>query len=208
MIELAQFLAQPEATRTGVLDVKAIGSQWIKFQMEAQFDDEQGMLDEIVSELTGVDQAFVEANQERFEVGTLWMGRTPTRRALLLPLLDEGPIKEGEQRSIVNNDGIMGQKLRHCVICGMVDWSKTPDEGIIAANSFCEWNVVSDTLQKESFLCQTRRTFAWNWEDPLRNKLLATVILRVGNEQYYEQNRICSYELLASLESLIETTAL
>jgi hypothetical protein len=36
----------------------------------------------------------------------------------------------------------------------MVDWSKRSEEGITAGNSFCEWDVESDTPQKESFLCQ------------------------------------------------------
>src|SRR5712671_1253071 len=92
-VELAQFFAEPEATGKGALDIKAIGSGGIKLQMETQFDDEQRMLEEKVSQLTGVNQAFIDAHQERFEVGTLWMRRASARRTLILPALEEGPIE-------------------------------------------------------------------------------------------------------------------
>ena len=38
---------------------------------------------------------------------------SPRRRVLRLPLLDEGPIEQGEQGAIGRNDGIMGKQLRH-----------------------------------------------------------------------------------------------
>lgn len=113
LVELAQFLAQPVATGKGALDIKAVRSTWVKLQLEAQFDDEQGMLDEKVSELAAVDQAFLDAHQKGFEVGAFGVRRPPTRRALRLPLLDEGAIEQGEQRAIVSDHGIMSEQLRH-----------------------------------------------------------------------------------------------
>ena len=42
----------------------------------------------------------------------------------------------------------------------MVDWSKRAEEGIMARNSFCEWNVfLISTMQKEFALEQAIGTF-------------------------------------------------
>jgi hypothetical protein len=71
------------------------------------------MVDEKVPQLAGVDQAFLDANQERFDIGAFRVRRAPTRRTLVLPLLDEGPIEEGEPRSIVANKGVMLQQPCH-----------------------------------------------------------------------------------------------
>ncbi len=82
--------------------------------------------------MSGIDQAFIDAYQGRFEGGIFRVRRTPPRRALLLPVLDEGLIEQGEHLSVVADNGIMGEQLRH---------------GRLVKE-------VSDTLQKESFLCQ------------------------------------------------------
>jgi len=111
-VELAQFLAEPEATRKGALDIKAVSSGGIEFQMEAQCDHEQRMFEEKGAQLRGVAEPFIDAHQECFEIGTFPMSRAPTRRMLRLPLLNERPIKEGEQPTIGSNHGIMGKKLR------------------------------------------------------------------------------------------------
>jgi hypothetical protein len=69
LVKGAQFLAQSLLTGKRVVDIEAIGSTWGQFQMEAQFDDEQGMLEQKATKLTGVDQSFADANQKGFEIG-------------------------------------------------------------------------------------------------------------------------------------------
>src|SRR5260370_87909 len=87
----------------------------------------------------------------------------------------------------------------------MVGWSKTADEGIIAENSFCEWIVTMNTLQKESFLCQTSRTFAWNWKVCREMNYLRQLYDESETIKTVEKNRSFRYKLLASLSSEIET---
>src|SRR6266700_3479142 len=81
--------------------------------MEPQFDDEEGVFDQKVAQLTGIDQPFVDADQKGFEVGTFRVRRAPTRRTPLLPLLDEGPIEQGEEGTIVSDNRIIGEQLRY-----------------------------------------------------------------------------------------------
>jgi hypothetical protein len=103
-VEGAQFLAEPRATRKRTLDIKAIRSGGIKLQMETQFDDELRVLEEKVSQLTGGDQAFLDAHEERFEGGTLRVRRASARRTLVLPSLEQG-----EQRVRASDHGIMSE---------------------------------------------------------------------------------------------------
>jgi hypothetical protein len=109
-VEVAQFLSEPVPTGKGALGIKAIGSAWVQGQMEAQFEDEQGMFEQKIPEVRGVDQAFVDAYQKGFEVGTLWMGRAPTRRALLLPVLNQRPIEHRKASARGSDNGIMLEK--------------------------------------------------------------------------------------------------
>src|SRR5258708_21610382 len=113
VVKMTEFLAEPKGARERVLTVKAIGGAGIKHQMKAQFDDEQGMLEEEAAQLAGGEKPFADAQQEGFEVGTFGMGRSPTRRALVLPLLNEGPIQEGKEGAVVLDQGIMLEQSGH-----------------------------------------------------------------------------------------------
>ena len=112
-IQGMQFLAEPEPTRQTVLRVKAIVQSGIKHQMEAEVDDEQGMVEQKASQLTRVDEAFANADEERFEVGGLGMSRSATRGALLLPALDDGPIHERKESALLLHDGISIEQVEH-----------------------------------------------------------------------------------------------
>src|SRR5258708_32474190 len=69
------------------------------------------MLDKKAPQLAGIDEAFADAYQKGFEIGTLRMGGTATDRTLGLPLLDQGPIEQGEEGTIVLHQRIMLQQM-------------------------------------------------------------------------------------------------
>jgi hypothetical protein len=124
------------------------GGAGIKLEMEAELDDEQGMLEQEAAQLAGVEQAFALTDQECFEVGALWMGRASTRRTLRLPALNQGPIKQREEGAILLNKGIVGQQSSHH---GLV---KQIRRGYHTQKLLLWGELFSDTLQKEFFLCQ------------------------------------------------------
>jgi len=90
-----------------VLDIKAVSSGGIKVQMKAEVNNQQGMFDEIVTQLLCVDQAFLDADEKGFDVSAHGMARSATRRTLLLPVFDERPIKQREERAIVSHHWII-----------------------------------------------------------------------------------------------------
>jgi len=45
-----------------------------------------------------------------------------------------------------------------------------------------------NTLQKGSFLCQGKWTFAWKGKGLSSNELLATVLMRIENDHYYGEH--------------------
>jgi hypothetical protein len=96
-----------------VVAVKAIRGGGIQFKLKAQVDDEQGMLEEEAAQLARVDKPFADAQQEGFEVGTFGMSRSSTSRALVLPLLDEGPIQQGKEGAVVLDHRVMLQQSSH-----------------------------------------------------------------------------------------------
>ena len=57
------------------MDIKAIRAAVIKHEMEAQLDDEQGVLEQEAAQLAGVGEAFILANEEGFEISALEMRR-------------------------------------------------------------------------------------------------------------------------------------
>ena len=75
--------------------------------MEAQLDDEQGMLEQETTELCGVAEAFLLADEEGFEVGALGMGGPSASRALSLPVVNDGPIKQGKEGAVFGDQRIM-----------------------------------------------------------------------------------------------------
>src|SRR5205085_11425971 len=93
--------------RNGFVGIKAIGSVGIEHEVEAQFDDQQGMLEQEAAQLAGVDEAFILADEKGFEVGAFGMGRAAWARALSLEVLNEGPVEEGKEGPILGDDGIM-----------------------------------------------------------------------------------------------------
>src|SRR5260370_37719796 len=113
LVKDAQFLAQSNLTGKRLLAVKAIRGVGIKFEMKAQFNDQQGMFEQKATKLTGVDHAFANANQKGFEVGTFRMSGSSTSRALLLPLVDEGPIEQGKESAVVLNHRVMLKQSCH-----------------------------------------------------------------------------------------------
>ena len=59
------------------MHIKAIRAALIKHEMEAELDDEQGVLEQEAAQLAGVREAFVLANEEGFDVSALRMSSRP-----------------------------------------------------------------------------------------------------------------------------------
>src|SRR5579885_674530 len=110
-VQGAQLVRKPLTAGKGLLDVKTIGHASIQMQAKAELNDEQGMALEEATELSGVDESFAKTQEKGFEIGALRMtvGATIDRTALL-PLLNEGPIEQGEEGAVILNQGIMLQE--------------------------------------------------------------------------------------------------
>jgi hypothetical protein len=104
---VAQFLSEPKAARQRLLDIKARGSARIEHEMEAQFDHEQGMLQQKAAQLRGVGEAFLLADEEGLEIGALGMSRPSTRGTLGLPRFDDRPVEAGKEGAILGDQGIV-----------------------------------------------------------------------------------------------------
>jgi hypothetical protein len=86
------FWRKRTSTSQRALAVKAIGGVGIEFQMKAQLDDQQGMLEQKATQLARVAHPFSNANEKGFEIGACGMGRPSTSGTLGLPLVNERPI--------------------------------------------------------------------------------------------------------------------
>src|SRR5258708_12035053 len=109
----AQFLGEPVATRKRLFDIKAIWAAWIKHEMEAQLDDEQGMLEQETAQLSRVQEPFVLADEEGFHVGAFRMSGASTSRTLSLPVIDDRPRKQRKEGAILLNHRIVLKQSRH-----------------------------------------------------------------------------------------------
>src|SRR2546430_6588863 len=130
-IQKTEFVGEPVATRKRLLHIKAIRAAWIKHEMEAELDDEQGVLEQEAAQLAGVREAFVLANEEGFDVSALRMSRPSSARTLGLPVVNDGPIKQGKEGAIVFNHGIMLKQSGHHRVVKQIR------RGYHSKNSFC-----------------------------------------------------------------------
>jgi hypothetical protein len=71
------------------------------------------MLEQEPAQLARVREAFVLANEEGFDVSTLWMARASTSRALGLPVVDHGPRKQRKEGAVLLNHRIMVKQSSH-----------------------------------------------------------------------------------------------
>ncbi|HEY1354521.1 MAG TPA: hypothetical protein VGF67_33335 [Ktedonobacteraceae bacterium] len=106
-IQATQRLAEPLPGWQGLFDIETRGLGKIEHEMEAEFDDEQRVLEEKRTQLRGGDQAFADANEESFQVGRLGMSWATTLGLLSLPLCDQGPIELGEEGAIGGDKRVM-----------------------------------------------------------------------------------------------------
>lgn len=71
-------------------------------EVEAKFDDEQGIFEQKVAQLFGVDLAFFDAQQKGFEVGRDEMTvRAATSEMSCLSLINSRPVEQGKESTIV-----------------------------------------------------------------------------------------------------------
>ncbi|HEY1353317.1 MAG TPA: hypothetical protein VGF67_27220 [Ktedonobacteraceae bacterium] len=73
-----QLVAEPLSGRQDLFDIETRGVGEIENEMEAEFDDEQRVLEEKRAQWRGGDQAITDANEEGFEGGRLRMRRATT----------------------------------------------------------------------------------------------------------------------------------
>src|SRR6266851_3759662 len=90
----AQFLAEPVVAGQSLLDIEAVGLAGIKNEAKAQCDNQQRMAQQKATQLSRVEHAFADADQEGFEVGGFGMSRASASRTLDLPLFNDRPIEE------------------------------------------------------------------------------------------------------------------
>ena len=112
-IKVAELFAQPGFTRKGLLKKEAIGLRGIKLKMEIQVDDQQGMGEQEVAQLAGVEEALTNTNEEGFEIGSLRMTRSTASRALLLPVCNDTPIEKRKKGAMFKDNGIMIKQSGH-----------------------------------------------------------------------------------------------
>ncbi len=87
------------------------------------------------AQVGAVAQAFLNTEEKGFEVGAQRMAVRAAAGGLAgQPASNDGPIKEGKELPVVGHQQVSVEQS-----C-MVAWSKCIEEGIIAANSFCEVN--------------------------------------------------------------------
>src|SRR5260370_37398907 len=84
----------------------------------------KGCLRVKIPQLGGVDQALLDADEARFEVGALRVSRASTRGTRSFPAFDHGPIKQGKKGAVLLDHWVMRHRR-----AAMTDWSKIWDEG-------------------------------------------------------------------------------
>lgn len=102
-----KLLAEPEVTGNGLFEEKAVGGIRGEFESEAHLDDEQRMREQETAQVGGVAEAFTDADEQGFEVGTQGMSRPPTSRTRNTPALDERPIEQRKEGAIVLDNRVM-----------------------------------------------------------------------------------------------------
>jgi len=106
---VAQFFAPPLACGHGALHIKAVGGLRVQDQRKAQLDHEQWMREQVVPKLSGILEAFLDTNEEGFEVSAFGVRRTAPPGLLGLPLLDQGPIQERKEGAVLLDQRIVLQ---------------------------------------------------------------------------------------------------
>jgi hypothetical protein len=87
--------------------IKAVRLAGIKDEAKTQFDDEQRMVEQKMTQLGGRDHPFPDADEKGFEIRAFRMSRASTRRTLSFPLLDDQPIEESKKGARVLDERVM-----------------------------------------------------------------------------------------------------
>ncbi len=171
-VQQAQFLGEPVATGKRLVEIKAIRAAWIKHEMEAELDDEQGMLEQEAAQLAGVGEAFVLTKEEGFEVGALRMSRASTGRALSLPVVNDRPLKQGKEGAILHNHGIMLKQSGHHRVVKQIRRGYHSKQLLLLG----EMGLLL-LCKRSAPAVKGTRTFVLKRNSRLSNKLLATVLM-------------------------------
>lgn len=106
-VQQAERVTEPVATGKRALDIEAVVGVEVKGDLEAQFDDEQGMGEQKVAKVLGVDESFSDTQKEGFEVGGNGMAMRARAGGLpSLPALDDRPVEQGKEGTIALNKRI------------------------------------------------------------------------------------------------------
>ena len=116
MIEMVLLVAQPPIAGNGARDIEAIGLAEIEVGTKAQFEHQEGMIQQVGAAARRAQQMFVDADERGFEVGTLGMAGTAWAARL------GWIIKEGEVGMVALHDGISSA---HALQGGLVKWRQS-----------------------------------------------------------------------------------
>ncbi len=107
-------------TGHGFGHLKAIGLGQIDMRTKAQFQHEQGMIEQVGAPARGGEQVFADPDQRRFEIGTRRMGGAT--RAAWARRINGAPVKEGEAGTVALHHWV---GVTHLLQGGRVKWSHT-----------------------------------------------------------------------------------
>ncbi len=101
------FSRNQRSTSHGALHIKAVGEIAVEHRTEAQFQHEQGMLDQKGAQLATVLVAFLDLDEQGFDVGAFGMRAFAGTRGNRHGIGKHLPVDEGEQGAVALHDGIM-----------------------------------------------------------------------------------------------------
>ena len=123
------LFAQPASGRHRFGHVKAVGQVAIELGAKIQGQHEQGMGEQKATQLRTGGEAFLDFEQEGFDIRTLGMGSLARPRGVDGGFRNHTPVKEGKEGTVALHNGIMFHEQ------GMVRWSNVVEFGIIMTDS-------------------------------------------------------------------------
>ncbi len=107
------LFAQPAVGWHRFGHVKAVGQVAIELGAEAQGQHEQGMGEQKATQLRTGGEAFLDFEQEGFDIGTLRMGSLAGPRGVERGFRNDVPVKEGKEGTVALHNGIMLHEQDH-----------------------------------------------------------------------------------------------
>src|SRR6266516_2035130 len=114
VMEGVLLVAQPAITGKGVLDIEAIRFALVKDRMKAQLKHKEGMFKQIAAQLRDVIMMFTDFDQERFDVGGLWVSRLASFGGTCRGRKNPLPVQQGKEGTVALNNRIVFDPQGQC----------------------------------------------------------------------------------------------